>query len=70
MGHPLHLHGHTFWTLDSGTGAFDPSRLNLVNPPIRDTENIPPSGWLAIRYAADNPGAWIFHYHIDWLSPL
>ena len=66
MGHPLHLHGHTFWTLGTGTGAFDASKLNLVNPPIRDTEGIPTSGWLAIRYVADNPGAWIFHCHIDW----
>lgn len=40
MGHPLHFHGHTFWTLGSGTGAFDDSKLNLVNPPIRDTEGI------------------------------
>ena len=34
MGHPLHLHGHTFWTLGSGTGNFNASQLNLVNPPI------------------------------------
>jgi L-ascorbate oxidase len=66
MGHPLHLHGHTFWTLGSGTGSFNSSELNLVNPRIRDTESIPASGWLAIRYIADNPGAWIFHCHIDW----
>jgi L-ascorbate oxidase len=59
MGHPLHLHGHTFWTLGSGTGNYDASQLNLVNPPVKDTELIPADGWLWIRYIADNPGAWV-----------
>jgi L-ascorbate oxidase len=70
MGHPLHLHGHTFWTLGKGGGNYDRSQLNLINPPVRDTEGIPASGWLAIRYVADNPGAWIFHCHIDWFVPF
>ena|SRR5579862_3780420 len=69
MGHPLHLHGHSFWVLGKGQGIYDASQLNILNPPIRDTEEIPASGWLAIRYIADNPGAWIFHCHIDWYFP-
>jgi FtsP/CotA-like multicopper oxidase with cupredoxin domain len=69
MGHPLHLHGHSFWVLGKGSGHFDASQLNTVNPPVRDTEGNPASGWLAIRYVADNPGAWIFHCHIDWYLP-
>jgi Multicopper oxidase len=65
----LHLHGHSFWVLGKGSGDFDASQLNTDNPPVRDTEGIPASGWLAIRYVADNPGAWIFHCHIDWYLP-
>ncbi|KAJ0414301.1 hypothetical protein BJY00DRAFT_321107 [Aspergillus carlsbadensis] len=57
MGHPMHLHGHKFWVLGSGSGSFPyqsvaeaPSSLiNLDDPPYRDTANLPPSGWLAIR---------------------
>ncbi|CEL09497.1 hypothetical protein ASPCAL12632 [Aspergillus calidoustus] len=74
MGHPMHLHGHKFWVLGSGSGSFPyqsvaeapPSLINLDNPPYRDTANLPPSGWLAIRYITDNPGAWILHCHIQW----
>ncbi|CAP83037.1 Pc15g01510 [Penicillium rubens Wisconsin 54-1255] len=74
MSHPMHLHGHTFWVLGSGTGSFPydsatdapESLINLRNPPYRDTTNLPPSGWAVIRYVTDNPGAWIFHCHIQW----
>ncbi|KAL2871428.1 Cupredoxin [Aspergillus lucknowensis] len=74
MGHPMHLHGHHFWVLGSGTGSFPynsvtdapRSLINLQNPPYRDTTNLPPSGWAVIRYVTDNPGAWIFHCHIQW----
>ncbi|KAJ5350197.1 hypothetical protein N7541_007924 [Penicillium brevicompactum] len=74
MGHPIHLHGHKFWVLGSGTGSFPYSSatdapeplLNLRNPPYRDTTNLPASGWAVIRYVTDNPGAWILHCHIQW----
>ncbi|PYI00346.1 hypothetical protein BO78DRAFT_355831 [Aspergillus sclerotiicarbonarius CBS 121057] len=77
MGHPMHLHGHDFWVLGSGTGSFPydsvkvapQSLINLQNPPYRDTTNLPAGGWAAIRYApflSDNPGAWMFHCHIQW----
>ncbi|CEL10666.1 hypothetical protein ASPCAL15095 [Aspergillus calidoustus] len=74
MGHPMHLHGHKFWVLGSGSGSFPyqsvaeaPSSLiNLDDPPYRDTANLPSAGWLAIRYITDNPGAWILHCHIQW----
>ncbi len=57
MGHPMHLHGHKFWVLGSGNGSFpyktvlDAPRsiINLQNPPFRDTVDVPPSGWTAIR---------------------
>ncbi|KAJ9634649.1 hypothetical protein H2199_008934 [Coniosporium tulheliwenetii] len=74
MGHPMHLHGHKFWHLGSGNGTFPygsvldapQSLINLGNPPYRDTIDLPPSGWAVIRYVTDNPGAWLFHCHIQW----
>ena len=74
MGHPVHLHGHKFWVLGSGSGNFPwnattdapESFLEWNHPPFRDTALLPSQGWLAIRYITDNPGAWIFHCHIDW----
>lgn len=74
MGHPMHLHGHKFWILGSGNGSFPynsiadapQSLINLRNPPYRDTTDLPVSGWVAIRYVTDNPGAWLLHCHIQW----
>ncbi|KAI9675041.1 MAG: hypothetical protein M1817_001447 [Caeruleum heppii] len=74
MGHPMHLHGHKFWVLGSGSGRFQhasvaeapSSVINLKNPPYRDTTELPASGWTVIRYVTDNPGAWLFHCHVQW----
>lgn len=74
MGHPIHLHGHKFWILGSGTGNFPYASvldvpqgvLNLHNPVYRDTADIPASGWLAIRFVTDNPGVWLMHCHMQW----
>ncbi|OVA13779.1 Multicopper oxidase [Macleaya cordata] len=66
--HPWHLHGHDFWVLGYGEGKFsekDAKRLNLKNPPLRNTVVIFPYGWTAIRFVADNPGVWAFHCHIE-----
>lgn len=70
----MHLHGHKFWILGTGKGVFNYSSvmdapvdmLDLMNPPYRDTVEMPSSGWAVIRYISDNPGAWIFHCHIQW----
>ena len=32
---------------------------------MRDTVIVPSLGYLVIRFRADNPGAWLFHCHID-----
>ncbi|KAH9822876.1 multicopper type 1 protein [Teratosphaeria destructans] len=65
--HPIHLHGHTFQILGSGTGAFPgKSALNFQDPNRRDVAMLPGAGWLAIAMQADNPGAWILHCHIGW----
>ncbi|WWD18251.1 hypothetical protein CI109_102701 [Kwoniella shandongensis] len=49
--HPFHFHGHEF---------------QVTNPSRRDTIVIPPTGSVTLRWTADNPGAWMFHCHIDW----
>ncbi|PON59218.1 L-ascorbate oxidase, partial [Parasponia andersonii] len=66
--HPWHLHGHDFWVLGYGEGKFsqkDEWKLNLRNPPLRNTVVIFPYGWTAIRFIADNRGVWAFHCHIE-----
>lgn len=67
--HPWHLHGHDFWVLAYGEEKFteekDVGSFNLDNPPFRNTAVIFPYGWTALRFVADNPGAWAFHCHIE-----
>ncbi|KAF2090214.1 multicopper oxidase [Saccharata proteae CBS 121410] len=68
LPHPIHLHGHDFYILGSGTGTWsgDVSSLKFTNPPRRDTAMLPASGYLIIAFPADNPGAWLMHCHIPW----
>ena len=74
LSHPMHLHGHKYWVLGKGDGNFNYAStadapaglLNTVNPPYKDTELLLGSGWMVLRFVADNPGAWIFHCHIIW----
>ncbi|KAI3423294.1 uncharacterized protein J3R85_011138 [Psidium guajava] len=67
--HPMHLHGFNFHVLAQGFGNFNPKtdrkKFNLVNPQIRNTIGVPVGGWAAIRFQANNPGAWIMHCHLD-----
>ncbi|KAK1307713.1 hypothetical protein QJS10_CPA09g00509 [Acorus calamus] len=67
--HPWHLHGHDFWVLGYGLGKFDPvsdpMKYNLVDPIRKNTVPLHPYGWTALRFRADNPGAWAFHCHIE-----
>jgi multicopper oxidase len=60
MDHPFHLHGHFFYVL----GA--PHRLNTVDPPQKDTVNVPARSQLVLLWKANNPGHWFFHCHIEW----
>lgn len=68
--HPWHLHGHDFWIMGYGDGAYDlatsPAGFNFKNPPARNNVATYPFGWTAIRFKLDNPGAWPFHCHIEW----
>nr|AFV52377.1 laccase [Picea abies] len=67
--HPIHLHGYDFYIVGTGFGNYspqnDPQKFNLVDPPMRNTVNVPVNGWAAIRFVADNPGAWLMHCHLD-----
>ncbi|KAJ4809721.1 Laccase [Rhynchospora pubera] len=67
--HPLHLHGFNFFVVGQGFGNYnpakDPARFNLVDPVERNTVGVPPGGWVAIRFLADNPGVWFMHCHLE-----
>jgi FtsP/CotA-like multicopper oxidase with cupredoxin domain len=71
--HPIHLHGHDFLVLGTGTGTpniIDTTEikksLSFENPIRRDVAMLPSQGWLAIAFKTDNPGAWLMHCHIAW----
>lgn len=71
--HPFHLHGYKVQIVNRVTDytSDDPS-LNppliegQANPVRRDTVTITGGGSVTLRFVADNPGAWIFHCHIEW----
>ncbi|KAG2614515.1 putative laccase-17 [Panicum virgatum] len=67
--HPIHLHGYDFYILGEGLGNFDAAadtaKLNLEDPPMRNTVGVPANGWAVIRFVADNPGVWLMHCHLD-----
>jgi len=60
MDHPFHLHGHYFYVLGK------PDKLNLVDPPRKDTVNVPAGETFVLAWKANNPGRWFFHCHIEW----
>ncbi|KAL5776505.1 hypothetical protein ACOSP7_009431 [Xanthoceras sorbifolium] len=69
LDHPMHLHGYSFFIVGYGFGNFnrsnDPSSYNLIDPPLRNTVIVPISGWVTIRFTANNPGVWFMHCHIE-----
>lgn len=60
---PIHLHGHDFFVLASGSGTYADSDavLQTENPPRRDVQMLPAAGYLVIAWQADNPGVWLAH---------
>jgi len=58
-GHALDAEGNCNYV-----AAYDYSRLNFVNPPVRDTVDIITSSWVYLRAVMDNPGVWLFHCHL------
>lgn len=67
VAHPIHLHGHDFFVLAQGKGAYnDTVKYNYNNPVRRDTAMLPAAGYLVLAFQTDNPGAWLMHCHIGW----
>jgi FtsP/CotA-like multicopper oxidase with cupredoxin domain len=68
LSHPIHLHGHDYYILGSGTGTWDGTATGLAfsNPTRRDTATLPDGGYLLLAFPADNPGMWVMHCHIAW----
>ena len=67
--HPMHIHGHYFWSIASGDGEFDKelalNKANFVNPPLRDNVVVSSSSWVWVRLEASNPGLWLMHCHSE-----
>ncbi|KAL5560061.1 hypothetical protein UlMin_036272 [Ulmus minor] len=67
--HPMHLHGFSFYNVGNGFGNFDnessPNTYNLDDPPEVNTIGVPKTGWVAVRFKADNPGVWFMHCHLE-----
>ncbi|KAE8656779.1 Laccase-22 [Hibiscus syriacus] len=55
--------------LEGEWGIFDPKKdpknFNLVDTVERNTIGVPPGGWTAMRFRADNPGVWFMHCHLE-----
>ncbi|KAI1205075.1 multicopper oxidase [Annulohypoxylon truncatum] len=71
--HPFHLHGHHFQALyrsDEDAGTYEDSGITEADypdvPMRRDTFVLFPTGFIVLRFRADNPGVWLFHCHIEW----
>jgi FtsP/CotA-like multicopper oxidase with cupredoxin domain len=70
--HPMHLHGHAFHVLATGTGTWDGTIINPSNPQRRDVQQIAAGGtvdnptYIVLQWDQDNPGVWPFHCHIAW----
>ncbi|GBF66362.1 iron transport multicopper oxidase [Trichophyton mentagrophytes] len=69
--HPFHLHGHNFqlvYRSEEEKGPYTAEQMSDL-PPVpmrRDTVLANPNGNIVLRFRADNPGAWLFHCHIEW----
>lgn len=69
ISHPMHLHGHNFFVLASGTGTWDGKTItNQANPQRRDVQLLPAGGYIVLQFTQDNPGTWPLHCHIVRIS--
>ncbi|KAI9337775.1 Cupredoxin [Obelidium mucronatum] len=79
MEHPFHLHGHSFYVINYGnlrhqttTPPTTLSRRDTIQVPActggtgQGGENGCMHGFVNIAIKFDNPGAWLFHCHIEW----
>jgi hypothetical protein len=56
--HPIHFHGHTFYTTGTEGGPIPPGGQWPGN-----TVDVPPGTTRDIEFVADNPGDWPLHCH-------
>ncbi|KAM7201928.1 multicopper like protein [Naviculisporaceae sp. PSN 640] len=63
--HPMHLHGHNFYVLHEGAGAWDGTIVRASNPQRRDVQLVRPNGHLVLQFDPQ-PGVWAFHCHVAW----
>lgn len=55
MGHPMHLHGHSFQIVDTGRGRFAGA--------LRDTVFVPPMAMVTVALDAGEAASWMLHCH-------
>jgi len=56
--HPIHIHGHRFWVVETDGGQIPDSAWWPET-----TMNVPPGTTRAVEFVADNPGDWPLHCH-------
>ena len=56
--HPIHIHGHRFWVVETDGGQLAPRAYWPET-----TVNVPPGSTRAVDFVADAPGDWAFHCH-------
>ena len=56
--HPLHIHGHRFWVVETDGGQLPKSAWWPET-----TINVMPGSTRVVEFVADNPGDWAFHCH-------
>ena len=56
--HPIHFHGHHWWTTGTDGGAIPESAWYRSA-----TVDVPPGSTRDVEFIADNPGDWAFHCH-------
>ncbi|KAJ2800573.1 ferroxidase fet3 [Coemansia guatemalensis] len=72
QSHPIHLHGHVFQIIETGStnDLTGESRRTVpqsyFSPLKRDTVHIYPGHYAVVRFRANNPGVWNLHCHFDW----
>jgi FtsP/CotA-like multicopper oxidase with cupredoxin domain len=64
-GHPMHLHGFYFRLDALGNGLAD-STFPAGTGPLAVTQSLRPFQTMALTWAPDRPGDWLFHCHIGF----
>lgn len=62
-----HIHGHKFAVIGRSGDTLVENLLDseVENALMRDTIQVPGNSKATIRFVANNPGAWMFHCHLE-----